>query len=106
MNFDTGMNVREKTQVWRGDVRGDTQRVENTPVCRVYGEQDGGDDGQGGTARTRGMSDLLGEVSTADGAALCTPRLPSMTGKDELNYSYRNHEVGATAPAVCTRGGC
>ena len=52
-------------------MQGNTQRVENTPVCRVYGEQDSGDDGQGGSARTCGMSDLLGEVSTADGAALC-----------------------------------
>ena len=44
----------------------------------------------------------VGALATADGAAICTPRLPSITGKDELNYADRNHEVGATAPAVCT----
>ena len=44
----------------------------------------------------------LGALATADGAAICTPRLPSITGKDELNYADRNHEVGATAHAVCT----
>ena len=44
----------------------------------------------------------VGALATADGAAICTPRLPSITGKDELNYADRNHEVGATAHAVCT----
>ena len=52
------------------------------------------------------MSDLLGDGSTADGAALCTPRLPSMTGKEECRYADRNHEVGAVAiadgAAICT----